>query len=162
MILVLNKCFRRVLLFLVVVLSRRRDGLMNVVVDDGAANMTKVRDFTYKRHFCILTLKCYSLSIKYKYYTLLSNYYFYTPFLSLSSMNTATYMCVCVLLLKPVLLCASVSSAVEITDFWANRRRFNTYFDFVQQNVRDLCLVIVVAAIYVTHHLLLLLAQGDD
>jgi len=25
---------------------RRRDGLMNVVVDDGAANMTKVRDFT--------------------------------------------------------------------------------------------------------------------
>lgn len=46
MILVLNKCFRRVLLFLVVVLLRRRDGLMNVVVDDGAANMTKVRDFT--------------------------------------------------------------------------------------------------------------------
>ena len=77
-------------------------------------------------------------------------------------MNTATYICVCVLLLKPVLLCAFVSSAAEITDFWANRRRFNTYFDFVQQNVRDLCLVIVVAAIYVTHHLLLLLAQGDD
>ena len=71
-------------------------------------------------------------------------------------------MCVCVLLLKPVLLCASVSSAVEITDFWADRRRFNTYFDFVQENVRDLYPVIVVVAIYVTHHLLLLLAQGDD
>ena len=52
--------------------------------------------------------------------------------------------------------------AVEITDFWADRRRFNTYFDFVQENVRDLCPVIVAAAIYVTHHLLLLLAQGDD
>jgi hypothetical protein len=75
--------------------------------------------------------------------------------------NTATYVCVCVLLLKPVLLCASVSSAAEIADFWANRRRLNTYFDFVQQNVH-LCPVIVVAAIYVTHHLLLLLAQGDD
>ena len=43
MILVLKKCRR---LVFVVVLLRRRDGLMNVVVDDGAANMTKVRDFT--------------------------------------------------------------------------------------------------------------------
>jgi hypothetical protein len=34
------------LLFFGVVLLRRRDGLMNVVVDDGEANMTKVRDFT--------------------------------------------------------------------------------------------------------------------
>jgi hypothetical protein len=46
MILVLNKCFRLLLLFFGVVLLRRRDGLMNVVVDEGAANMTKVRDFT--------------------------------------------------------------------------------------------------------------------
>lgn len=46
MILVPNKCFRFLLLFLGVVLLRRRDGLMNVVVDDEAANMTKVRDFT--------------------------------------------------------------------------------------------------------------------
>jgi len=35
MILVLKKCFR--LVFFVVLL--RRDGLMNVVVDDGTANM---------------------------------------------------------------------------------------------------------------------------
>lgn len=47
MILVLNKCLcRLLLLFFVVDLLRRRDGLMNVVVDDGAANMTKVRGFT--------------------------------------------------------------------------------------------------------------------
>ena len=89
----------------------------------------------------------------------MSNYYFS---LSFFYEYCYIYMCVCVLLLKPVLLCASVSSAVEITDFWADCRRFNTYFDFVQENVRDLCPVIVAAAIYVTHHLLLLLAQGDD
>jgi len=46
MILVLNKCFRLLLLFFGVVLLRRRDGLMNVVVDESGEHDGKVRDFT--------------------------------------------------------------------------------------------------------------------